>query len=476
VNPRWWAVLLACLVAACTSTCGGEHVAEIESRSGEVQRDEAESRQRWIDAVQGDQLTMGDGLRTGPQSVARLKLHPEGTALVEPNTIMRFLPQLPGQGRDQIVLEQGILELDSAGVELDVHTARGIARMAGGTRLRISAQGGGTRLDVIVGRVTIDDDGEQREVTAGSNLELTATAASPKITPEVSPLSTGSVAHADSEANPGGPSAPGRAELVFAAPESATIHTASPPVDVRIALTPCETGTAALEVSGPGGRKVLSPSRGAQHVLARLVAGVHRLKVRCGKQAGPERVLRVQRDPATMELPKTAPKVEVEADGRRYTVRYQNVLPAVVFVWPSAPPAARYTLTVRRKNHEQQYDLNAPRHALRTGELGEGDHEFTFRSDDGRSARGNLRIVFDNMARSAYLSSPIEGSAAAGGSVSVAGAALLRSEVSVQGTQVPLDAQGRFRTTLPSDSAKGTVSVRVSHPVTGVHYYLRRLH
>jgi hypothetical protein len=73
------------------------------------------------------------------------------------------------------------------------------------------------------------------------------------------------------------------------------------------------------------------------------------------------------------------------------------------------------------------------------------------------------------------LSSPPDGSALEASGISVAGGALLRSEVSVQGTQVPLDAQGRFRTVVPSDRVRGAVSVRVSHPVTGVHYYLRRV-
>jgi hypothetical protein len=62
---------------------------------------------------------------------------------------------------------------------------------------------------------------------------------------------------------------------------------------------------------------------------------------RCGKKAvGNEGTLRVQRDPATMELPKTVPHVEVEADGRRYTVRYQNVLPVVALGWREAGSSA----------------------------------------------------------------------------------------------------------------------------------------
>jgi hypothetical protein len=247
-------------------------------------------------------------------------------------------------------------------------------------------------------------------------------------------------------------------------------------VDVRIALPPCDSGQAALEVSGPGERKVLTPSSGADSVLVRLPVGPHRLRLRCGKQVNQEGSLRVQRDPATMELPKTVPHVAVDADGRRYTVRYQNVLPTVSFVWPGAPAATRYALEITRGGRRQRFELDAPQHELRSGELEEGDHQFSFSTATGQhSAAGNLRIVFDNTARSAYLSAPAEGSGGEGGNVTIAGAALLRSEVSVLGTPIPLDAQGRFRTAAPSDPSQGALAVRVSHPVTGVHYYLRRL-
>jgi hypothetical protein len=152
------------------------------------------------------------------------------------------------------------------------------------------------------------------------------------------------------------------------------------------------------------------------------------------------------------------------------------VLPVVRLTWPNAPAATRYQLTLRRKDRTFNYELKKPSHELRSGELGEGDYDFRFTSDAGSaSASGSLRIVFDNTARSAYLSSPAEGSSVEGSQILVAGAALLRSEVSVDGVPVPLDAQGRFRVTVPKDPTHGTVTVRVSHPITGVHYYLRRL-
>ena len=59
--------------------------------------------------------------------------------------------------------------------------------------------------------------------------------------------------------------------------------------------------------------------------------------IRLGSKAPP---LHVIRDAATMELPKSAQRVDVEADGRKYTVRYQNVIPVVSVGWKDATPGS----------------------------------------------------------------------------------------------------------------------------------------
>jgi hypothetical protein len=470
VSARWLLLVLGLLVS-CTGFCG-DHVAEIETQSGKVQRDVAKARENWVPAEQGDQLYMGDGLRTGPDSTARLALHPEGTAVVEPNTVMRFLERLPGDMRDRITLEEGAIELEATQLELEVHTPRAVAKIAQGTRLRIRAQSDDVVFDVLVGRVSVDHDGQTEEVSPGEKLTVEGPADKER-PPEPSP--TDDPEEPQGRAAAVGPAGSGRADFSLDAPESATIHAPSLPVEVRVRVGSCNGGPSTLQVIGASGNAQLTPTRGSEHVVARLGAGNHRLRVRCGKEIRQQAILRVQRDPATMELPKSAQRVEVEADGRRYTVRYQNVLPVVSFTWPNPPPSPSYKLRIRRKDRELRYDLTRATHELRSGELGEGDHQFHFESSSGqKSAEGSLRIVFDNTARSAYLSSPVEGSSG-DREVVVAGAALLRSQVSVDGVPVVLDAQGRFRISLPGDPARSAMAVRVSHPVTGVHYYLRRL-
>lgn len=471
--------MLFAWLLACGGSCGSDYIAELETLNGDVRRDESKAQGTWIGATAGDRLSMGDGLRTGSKSVARLKLFPEGTALVEPNTVMRFLAQAPGQGRDRITLEEGAVELEAQSLDLEVHTARAVARLEKGTRVRVRAGEGGAsdvRFDVLVGRVTVEHDGATTDLVEGGELELTGEAP-----PDPEKTAKPGVPNRQGDDSPGdGTSAPEvivRSDFALKGLENATIHVATLPLDVRVSLEPCGDGSApSLDVMGPAGRNVLMPSRGNEHVIVRFGAGAYRLKLRCGKKnIRSEGTLKVQRDPATMELPKTTPNVEVDADGRRYTVRYQNVLPVVSLSWSEAPPAAKYTLVVTKGSRELRYDLTQPKRELRSGELSEGEYQFSFAASDGsRSASGGLRIIFDNTARSAYLSSPTEGAPRPAESIPVAGTALLRSEVSVEGVPVALDAQGRFRASIPSDTTRGTLAVRVSHPVTGVHYYLRR--
>jgi hypothetical protein len=86
-----------------------------------------------------------------------------------------------------------------------------------------------------------------------------------------------------------------------------------------------------------------------------------------------------------------------------------------------------------------------------------------------------LRLAFDNAARSAYLSQPAEGESVNAAAVSVAGTALVASEVRIEGAATKQDAQGRFRALVSLAPDQKTISVRVAHPASGVHYYLRRV-
>lgn len=482
----------------CAGSCGeNDALAELSGVAGpRVERDAASAPGTWQKARPRDRFRMGDGLRTGADSRAELHLFPTGVAYIEPRTLLRFLESAPRtQG---VAVESGSVEIVAEQMDLEIHTPRAVAKVTRGSKLKLSTADGHERFDLVVGRVFVSQaQNDPLELRVGEPLQLgSAPLAAPVVEPESGPKNAAAVAEpadpgpamaketvglalavvtpsagASASAGPSlvqPPPAPARAELTLPAMESSTIHAPQLPVEVRLGLPPCPEGAKLLL----GGRSLPSSDRDG---VLRLPAGRHRLRVLCGAEVTHDSQIVVKRDAARLELPKRAQSVRVEADGRRYTVLYQNLLPIVSFVWPGAHEGNEFTLLLRRGKREQSFALRKPEHALAGSALGEGEHNFWFRDQAGRSSKpGSVRLSFDNAARSAYLSSPAEGSAAQG-AVLVEGAALLRSEVQVDGRPVQLDEKGRFRSEVTLSTGQRTISVRVQHPESGVHYYLRHL-
>jgi hypothetical protein len=112
---------------------------------------------------------------------------------------------------------------------------------------------------------------------------------------------------------------------------------------------------------------------------------------------------------------------------------------------------------------------------LPAGRLGEGLHSFSFEGGGRHSDQGLLRVAFDYKARTAYLTSPVEGQHKEGGKARVAGGSIIGSNVQVQGMAVPVDSQGRFSSDVLLPETASAVAVRVQHPSSGIHYYVRHL-
>jgi hypothetical protein len=477
---RFALLLLLALLSACDGC--GDHVAELVHTAGQVELERDKERGQFAAAEHGERLWLGDGLRTGADGRARLQLVPEGVALVEPNTLMRFLSEEPGKRHDRIALEEGTVSIDAAPLDLEVHTPRAIARLSRHGKLRVTAsRGGEEQFDVLVGRVVIDHEGQSRELSVGESLAIPSTQPVPASAPEVTSLPTtpSPGAEAEDASVPRAPPQPGlavdaNADLDLPG-ESAVVHAPVLPLRVRIPLPPCDQALR-VDISNRARPRPLSAPVGATHVVAALEAGSQRVRVRCASTVHADVRLRVQRDPATQELPKSAPQVAVEADGRNYTVHYQNVLPGVAFAWPRAQPASTYTLVLDRAGRAQRFPATGAALTLKPGDLVEGAYRFWFEAAGAaKSPESNLRIVFDNTARSAYLSEPRLGTLHEGPIITVAGAALSRSEVSVGEQRLGLDAQGRFRGDVPVAPGQESLAVRVRHPQAGLHYYLRRI-
>lgn len=288
---------------------------------------------------------------------------------------------------------------------------------------------------------------------------------------------------------------PPRADFSLVAGVTATIHDPAPPTDVRVRFADLCPDAGVLELAQRESfraARVMVEGRGA--AIVRLGRGRHRYRVRCfeGSALGDVVVasgrLTVERDAGTRPLARQAPHNTVDADGRRYTVLYQNRLPAITFRWPSPPEATSYRLVIepvrgqppRASGPRRQLPLPAPSHALPAGELPEGQYQYWFEVGQTapgarqESRRSTLTIGFDNAARSGYVQAPRPSASWSGPTVLVAGAAIEGWRVAVGATALALDRQHRFSQPAPHAEDENGIAVEFSHPTHGVHLYVRR--
>jgi hypothetical protein len=450
-------VSFACLlgIASCNA-CGAGDVAELRAIVGSVQRDGAESQGTWRGASAGNVFVVGDGLRTGRGARAELALFPDGRLRVEADTVVRFSDVPPsgegGERQGTFDVETGSIELESGESELLIEAPAGIARVSKNSRVRVKRSGTtGVGLEVEVGRAEVERGNEVISAKPGETLALSVgrieVERAEPVAPEPAPAPP-------VEEVVAAPEAPGAAEfgveasldvfeIEIPAGETATVHDPHPPISVGFVTQGCTTG-AELDVRElrSQGRRVRAPTTPA----LRLNAGSYRYSVRCiGDAAGSTRgngMLRVVRDSGGRSLPRTAPKISLDADGRRYNLRYQNLLPELRLRWPQAPSATSYQLELIADGGATiREQASKPEIRLRSGRVREGEYRFSLSAGAARSPETTLRVTFDDTARTAQLAEPKDFAFSPGNSVRVAGRAL---------------------------------AVRVQHPIAGVHYYVRR--
>ncbi len=258
---RLWPWLSVLWLACSGQLCGEPYLAELAKQRGEVQRDDARAVGRWRGAGEGDRFRVGDGLRTGPSGSAELALTPDGIALVEANTVLRFLDRDPrGAGR-RIAIEEGVVRVDSGKLELDVHTAQGLARVKQGSSVRVVASGRDLSFDVLVGHVAIDQGGAQSELVAGQKLGVRATPEAPPAPPSPPAAAREPEARA--------------VDVSLPSFEPMVVHAPSLPLTLSWPRPGCED---ALETELDG--RVMPDAAGADGVVLRLArAGAHRVRV-----------------------------------------------------------------------------------------------------------------------------------------------------------------------------------------------------
>ncbi|HXU62943.1 MAG TPA: FecR domain-containing protein [Polyangia bacterium] len=459
----------------------------------------------WTAAVAGTSFVIGDSLRTGPAARARLSVATGGVIRVGENARIRFQRgTIAGQQAPDLALEMGSAEVDETTAEMSIVMPAGSARIQRATHVRVNADGSSASLEVLVGRAVMMEAGHEVAIDVGQGVRIRLgttvierfavrvrpavlepaadPAQKPATPPEMPPPAVAEPAPPEPE--PAEPVAPhpargetGRADLTLTAGESATIHEGRPVATVRLRVQPLCPGQATVTLRGHG-----HPERfvGSGAVILRLKAGTRSYHVQCegapASQPGASGVLSLRRDTGDVPLPRRPPANVIDADGRRYTVLFQTRLPQLTLAWPDAPAGAdRLQLHLDAGGTERVIEGASLRRPLAAGTLAEGTYTFWYRAPNGtQSPRTTLSIRFDNAAPTAQFFRPTGPAKGAAGAVIVDGVTVDGAKVSVGGQPVAVDARGRFRTEAAPLEGDDAVAVRLEHPRTGVHYYVRR--
>jgi hypothetical protein len=468
-----------------------------------------------IPASKDAPLLAGDLVRTGAGAEARLGFDNGQTVRLGERALLRL-------GRDPASSLELTVIVGQADVEgapktapgdhprpLQIVTPSGPVRLAPGGRLRVKALSDRTHYELMVGQASLTGaDAALVTLVPGDGLSIAIggsvleryhiqLGASEVETIEASdPDKSTAAADEDSPAEPAGAGSPGNEaavaptsngiDVTISAGETATVHSegrAAALVRFRLPVD-CPASTAILRGLPRDPRKTLTTAD-AGFVSARLPPGYFAYRLICAGRQRARGTLTIRSDTGLATLPRRPPRNRLDADGRRYTVLFQNLLPTFELSWPHAPTATTYVLHVQTRGRAHTWPSSAPALELRPGAVAEGEHTWWWSTADGRrSATTTLTLKFDNAALAAEIQSPrpqqaglpdpISGSVPA--ALEVAGTTLPGSRVTVDDVGLPLDAQGRFRAEIPLPAAdRRALAIRIEHRRTGVHYYLRRL-
>jgi hypothetical protein len=264
------------------------------------------------------------------------------------------------------------------------------------------------------------------------------------------------------------------ADVELLAGKSVVVHDPKPPTAVRFTFGEVCSGPGRVELSRVG--KIREYAVGSAAVALALGTGAHRYELTCASASAVTRrgTITVSHDQGTRGMASHAPSTTLQADGRHYTILYQNRLPAIQLTWPDPPKAGVSGLVHEVNGRSETLELDGPSYAFQAGALPEGLHAFHFEGGGKVSRHTRVAIAFDNAAPTATLSTPATLAAEPGELVEVAGIALPGWDVNVEGQSPTRDAQGRFSVVARLPTERRALSVWLEHPKRGTHVYLRR--
>lgn len=456
---RQWAaglVLLALSLGLWAYLLSRAHpLAVLTHFSGQPERDFSATVGEWRRADPGDSFLDGDAARADVQTTAHFRLGHRARLVLRPASQVRF-GKRAGTGALGVTVELGQVDV---GTEADgVRLSSVFGELSVAPKSLIALRRDGTRLivGVTLGRLELASDPKRTWIAGQSvTLELGGVLfedSAPKLPSTAAPAQTSLETGA----------ALAGSDLVVSAGDSFWVHDPSPPTRIGFRFeTIC---------SGPGRVSAgeLAAAAVGQATLG-FEAGKHRYELRCLADA--DRIaasgqFEILKDKGSRPLPTYTPSATVHADGRTYSIYYQERLPQVTVIWPGAPPAESYSLTM---------DGGTTTHSGATvsfpaGKLGPGVHELVFSAPPRASRRTTIEIRYDAQAPTARVAEPLD-RFEPGTAIPVTGQAMPGFSVSVDGRELELDAHRRFST---EAKPSGTLVLAFSHAGRGTHYYLRR--
>lgn len=353
-----------------------------------------------------------------------------------------------GDGATLLEVRRGSVGMDADGPDVLLVVPEGTLRAHGdreGTVAMVSVGPRDGKVTVSRGRVTATLAGTTDQLDAGSQRRWNHGAALA--------VSPGPTYH----------------NMLARAGESFVVHAPEAPVAVSFDIRKCP-GEGVLELVGA---RQQSRATGRANLL--FSPGIRTYTLRCIGPRGPGGIVargsvHVMVDAGTRKLPPRAPTSHVDADGRSYTIYYQNQLPEVAVRWPNPPAQQQYKLEV----DGTVIPLTEPEHLFRSGTLRDGTHTLSFHAEGRRSRTTTVVVRFDNAAPKASLGTPPNRGFKVGDLVTVEGVALPGWRVTVQGGTVQSGAADRFSGQVQTSQEQPDIAVRLSHPRLGTHYYLRR--
>jgi hypothetical protein len=299
---------------------------------------------------------------------------------------------------------------------------------------------------VYEGHVKVRDNGTQQTVIVQPGTTYTVTPR-PAPMPIVDDDSTFDVGDSVVGVAPVGADEP--PEVTILAGDDVFIHDMSPPARVKIDMTKaCRNGKVDLVVNGV--------STMANDTLA-FNRGNVKYSVLCDDFEVARGAVTVTRDSLVRPLATQAPMHSIYADGRAYSISYQQPPALEVHGGPG-------TLHVASGAVEKTYEARGESVLIPSKDLGYGEYKLWFAPDEMTT----VNIAVDTAASIVALASPITW----GTQLQLEGSTLPGSTLSVEGISIPVDGQGRFKAVVPGGG--DTLVMRIDNAQAGLHYAIAR--